>query len=202
MYFITEVLHLFCVSRNYWLQPEEPYWHPDVPVDVPSEAHGQNQNHRADWLWKAPCGSERHSGSDELQRLRHWRRSSSQQSLTWQRWEFHNILIWVRNDLRFNLCASQQDLVDALFTKIQSAHWGGTLTRLLTKSWGPCWMLSHANLFGDTTSWMLMAFAVLVSTSWQEEAQVLCQTLLQPPLLLFYLKIFLHITQFSFLLAF
>lgn len=64
-----------------------------------------------------------------------------------------------------NFEVSLQDLVDASFTKTQSAHCGVTPIRPLTRWWGPCWMLPHGNPSGVTISLMLTASAPLVSSS-------------------------------------
>lgn len=89
------------VPRYYWLQPEKSYRHADVPAGLPSEAHGENQNHRDHRFWEAPCWPECNRGCDELQWIRHWGRSDPQQSLSWQRW-WSSII-----SVHFSICISQ-----------------------------------------------------------------------------------------------
>ncbi len=165
------------LSRYDWLQPEEPYWHSDVPAGVSSETNGQNKNHRNNWLWEAACWSERHRGRDELQRLRHWGRSRPQQSLAWQRWGvkeskllvsqnftvMNKILLYILlkvettcsgfpRHLQSLVSVSLQDLAGALFIRTPSARCGATPTRLLIRWWGRCLMLLHESPSGGTAS--------------------------------------------------
>lgn len=109
------------------------------------------------WFWTKPLSTEVRRGT-RSQRC-------AKRRITWLIVVLTSHLLRMQQLGEANFEVSLQDLADALFTKTQSAHCDVIPIRPLIRWWGPCWMLPHESLSGVTTYLMLMASALLVSTS-------------------------------------